>query len=182
MWGHWGQRSTLGAVEAHYPAHWEADVVLTDGGTAHVRPIRPADAERLRSFYARLSPETIYFRFFSPHPRLSEREVERFTNVDYTDRVALIATLGTEMVAVIRYDRTARDEAEVAFLVEDAHQGRGLASIMSEHLAATARERGIGRFVADVLPNNAKMVGVLRQAGYTAQSRFADGVVRMTPY
>lgn len=167
-------------VEAQYPAHWEADVVLADGGTAHVRPIRPADADRLRAFYSRLSAESIYFRFFGPRPRLSDRDVERFTNVDYDNRVALIATIGAEMVAVIRYDRTEPGEAEVAFLVEDAHQGRGVASVLLEHLAATARERGIERFVADVLPANMKMMGVLRQAGYTAQSQFADGVVRMT--
>ncbi|GAA3010201.1 bifunctional GNAT family N-acetyltransferase/acetate--CoA ligase family protein [Streptosporangium longisporum] len=165
---------------AQYPAHWEADVVLSDGGTAHVRPIRPADADRLRSFYGRLSDESIYFRFFGPRPRLSDREITWFTNVDYVDRVALIATIGTEMVAVIRYDRIEPGEAEVAFLVEDAHQGRGVASVLLEHLAATAREHGIGRFVADVLPANQKMMGVLKQAGYTAQSRFADGVVRMT--
>ncbi len=167
-------------VEAQYPAHWEADVVLADGGTAHVRPIRPADADRLRAFYSRLSPESIYFRFFGPRPRLSDREVTRFTTVDYESRVALIATIGAEMVAVIRYDRTGPGEAEVAFLVEDAHQGRGVASVLLEHLAATARERGIERFVADVLPANMKMMGVLRQAGYTAESSFADGVVRMT--
>ncbi|MEU6742984.1 bifunctional acetate--CoA ligase family protein/GNAT family N-acetyltransferase [Streptosporangium sandarakinum] len=165
---------------AQYPAHWEADVVLSDGGTAHVRPIHPADADLLRAFYSRLSAESIYFRFFGPRPRLSDREIAWFTNVDYTDRVALIATIGTEMVAVIRYDRIDPAEAEVAFLVEDAHQGRGVASVLLEHLAATARERGISRFVADVLPANQKMMAVLKQAGYTAQSRFADGVVRMT--
>ncbi|MEV0994552.1 GNAT family N-acetyltransferase [Nonomuraea sp. NPDC050202] len=171
---------TVETVEAQYPAHWEADVVLADGGTAHVRPIRPADADRLRSFYSRLSDESIYFRFFGPRPRLSDREVERFTNVDYVNRVALIATIGAEMVAVIRYDRTGPGEAEVAFLVEDAHQGRGVASVLLEHLAATAREHGIERFVADVLPANMRMTGLLRQAGYTAQSQFEDGVVRMT--
>ncbi|GHE45063.1 GNAT family N-acetyltransferase [Streptosporangium violaceochromogenes] len=178
---HKGVASTLGTVEAaQYPAHWEADVVLADGGTAHVRPIRIADAGRLRAFYSRLSDETIYFRFFGPRPRLSERDIDRFTNVDYVDRVALIATIGTEMVAVIGYDRVDPEEAEVAFLVEDAHQGRGVASVLLEHLAETAREQGITRFVADVLPTNRKMTAVLRQAGYTARSRFADGVVRMT--
>jgi len=167
-------------VDVRYPTHWEADVVLADGGTAHVRPIRPEDADRLRAFYSRLSPESIYFRFFGPHPRLSDREVERFTNVDYVDRVALIATIGTEMVAVIRYDKTGPSEAEIAFLVEDAHQGRGIASVLLEHLAATARENGIATFIADVLPANQKMIAVLRQAGYTAQSSFTEGVVRMT--
>src|SRR4051794_36797177 len=96
---------TLVHVEPHYPAHWEADVVLSDGGTAHLRPIRPEDADLLRAFYARLSAEAIYFRFFGPRPRLSDREVAWFTQVDYNDRVALVATIGDEMVGVVRYDR-----------------------------------------------------------------------------
>lgn len=162
-----------------YPDHWEADVVLSDGGTAHLRPIAPADAELLQSFHARLSPESIYFRFFAPYPKLSARDVERFTNVDYDNRVALIATIGGEMVAVVRYDRITEDEAEVAFLVEDAHQGRGLASILLEHLAAAAQERGVRRFIADTLPENRRMVNVFREVGYTAQQRFDEGVIRL---
>ncbi|GAA0377900.1 hypothetical protein GCM10010160_05020 [Acrocarpospora corrugata] len=155
--------------------------MLSDGGTAHLRPIRPADAELLRAFYSRLSDQTIYFRFFGPRPRLSDREIAWFTNVDYDDRVALIATIGTEMVAVVRYDRVKpADHAEVAFLVEDAHQGRGVAAVLMEHLRAAARERGIRTFIADVLPANHRMNMLFRQAGYTARSTFADGVVRLT--
>ncbi|MCO5986306.1 GNAT family N-acetyltransferase [Actinoallomurus spadix] len=241
-----------------YPDHWEADVVLADGGTAHLRPIRAGDAELLREFYARLSPESIYYRFFSPRPRLSDREIEHFTTVDYVDRVALIATIGDAMVAVVRYDRLGRrpdapggaggdatstgaaggapggsggdpaagdsagstgsggsagsagpagsggtggsggdiwraavtgytaataesaDTAEVAFLVEDAQQGRGLGTVLLEHIAAAARERGIRRFIADVLPENRRMTTVFRAAGYEAQQRFEDGVIRLT--
>ncbi|WP_433174276.1 GNAT family N-acetyltransferase [Actinoallomurus sp. CA-150999] len=178
-----------------YPDHWEADVVLADGGTAHLRPIRPGDAELLREFYARLSPESIYYRFFSPRPRLTDREIEHFTTVDYLDRVALIATIGEAMVAVVRYDRLGAgspyatvpespdespDPAEVAFLVEDAQQGRGLGTVLLEHIAAAARERGIQRFIADVLPENRRMTTVFRAAGYEAQQRFEDGVIRLT--
>lgn len=182
----------MSGVAHEYPANWEADVVLADGGTAHIRPIRPEDADLLRAFYSRLSEQSIYFRFFGPRPRLSDREVVWFTNVDYDDRVALIATIGSDMVAVTRYDRLAPegggergdgakgDTAEVAFLVEDAHQGRGVASVLLEHLRAAARERGISRFIADVLPANHRMIAVFRQAGYTAETEFADGVVRMT--
>ncbi|GAB3966702.1 hypothetical protein GCM10029978_032460 [Actinoallomurus acanthiterrae] len=163
-----------------YPDHWEADVVLADGGTAHLRPIRPGDAELLREFYARLSPESIYYRFFSPRPRLTDREIEHFTTVDYLDRVALIATIGDAMIAVVRYDRLGTgspyatvpespdespDTAEVAFLVEDAQQGRGLGTVLLEHIAAAARERGIQRFIADVLPENRRMTTVFRAAG-----------------
>ena len=165
---------------AEYPAHWEADVLLSDGGTVHVRPITADDAERLTDLHARLSARTIHFRFFSPRPRLSARDVERFTVVDHDDRVALIALLGDHMIGVARYDRLpGTDEAEAAFVVEDAHQGRGLGTILLEHLAAAARERGVRRFVAETLPDNRKMLGVFRDAGWATSAKFADGVVRV---
>ncbi|WP_347256752.1 GNAT family N-acetyltransferase [Actinomadura sp. RB99] len=164
-----------------YPDQWEADVVLSDGGTAHLRPIRSEDADLLRVFYARLSPETIYYRFFSPRPYLTDREVEHFTGVDYDRRVALIATIGEEMVAVVRYDMLSDrpETAEVAFLVEDAHQGRGLGAVLLEHIAAAARERGVRRFVASVLPDNRRMTRVFREAGYRAEQRFEEGVIEL---
>ena len=86
------------------------------------------------------------------------------------------------MLAVVRYDRLADEpgDAEVAFLVEDAHQGRGVASVLLEHIAAAARERGLRRFVADVLPDNRRMTKVFRDAGYEAEQRFEDGVIRLT--
>ncbi|TDD63121.1 GNAT family N-acetyltransferase, partial [Actinomadura rubrisoli] len=164
-----------------YPDRWEADVVLSDGGTAHLRPIRPGDADSLRVFYARLSPESIYYRFFSPRPKLTDREIEHFTSVDHDRRVALIATIGEEMVAVVRYDRLPDrpETAEVAFLVEDAHQGRGLGAVLLEHIAAAARERGLRRFVASVLPDNRRMTRVFREAGYQAEQRFEEGVIEL---
>ncbi|MEV5374952.1 GNAT family N-acetyltransferase [Streptomyces nondiastaticus] len=174
--------------EHAYPAHWEADVVLRDGGTAHLRPITPDDAQRLVSFYEQVSDESKYYRFFAPYPRLSDRDVHRFTHHDYVDRVGLAATVGGEFIATVRYDRVdgrgmpasgPADEAEVAFLVQDAHQGRGVASALLEHIAAVARERGIRRFTAEVLPANTKMIKVFTDAGYTQKRSFEDGVVRL---
>ncbi|MGZ4597759.1 MAG: bifunctional acetate--CoA ligase family protein/GNAT family N-acetyltransferase, partial [Actinomycetes bacterium] len=164
---------------AAYPAHWEADVVLRDGGTAHLRPIRPEDADLLRRFYSRLSDETIYFRFFSLYRQLSDKDVTKFTVVDHVDRVALIATVGDEMIGVVRYARVGPDEAEVAFNIEDAHQGRGVGAVFLEHIAAAARERGVARFVADVLPTNRKMLRVFQDAGYVVAHAMEDGVVRL---
>jgi acyl-CoA synthetase (NDP forming)/RimJ/RimL family protein N-acetyltransferase len=160
-----------------YPREWEADVLLTDGGIAHLRPIRPADANRLVAFYERVSPESKYLRFFAPYPRLTDRDVHRFTEVDYMDRVAFIVTLGEDMIAVGRYDRIEDDHAEVAFLIEDAHQGRGIAQLLLEHLAQAARERGITRFVAEVLPENRRMVKVFADAGYRVSKGMEDGVL-----
>lgn len=172
-----------------YPAHWEADVVLRDGGTARIRPITTDDAERLVSFYEQVSDESKYYRFFAPYPRLSAKDVHRFTHHDYVDRVGLAVTVGGEFIATVRYDRinaqgrpasAPADEAEVAFLVQDAHQGRGVASALLEHIAAVARERGIRRFAAEVLPANNKMIKVFRDAGYTQQRSFEDGSVHLT--
>ncbi|MGW0971107.1 bifunctional acetate--CoA ligase family protein/GNAT family N-acetyltransferase [Streptomyces sp. NPDC002516] len=171
-----------------YPAHWEADVVLRDGGTARIRPITVDDAERLVSFYEQVSEESKYYRFFAPYPRLSAKDVHRFTHHDFVDRVGLAATVGGEFIATVRYDRinadgmpasAPADEAEVAFLVQDAHQGRGVASALLEHIAAVARERDIRRFAAEVLPANNKMIKVFTDAGYTQKRSFEDGVVRL---
>ncbi|UYQ64908.1 bifunctional GNAT family N-acetyltransferase/acetate--CoA ligase family protein [Streptomyces peucetius] len=175
--------------EHAYPAHWEADVVLRDGGTARIRPITTEDADRLVSFYEQVSDESKYYRFFAPYPRLSDKDVHRFTHHDYVDRVGLAVTVGGEFIATVRYDRidargrpasAPADEAEVAFLVQDAHQGRGVASALLEHIAAVARERGIRRFAAEVLPANSKMIKVFRDAGYTQRRSFEDGSVHLT--
>ncbi|WP_328751061.1 GNAT family N-acetyltransferase [Streptomyces sp. NBC_00285] len=171
-----------------YPAHWEADVVLRDGGTARIRPITVDDADRLVSFYEQVSDESKYYRFFAPYPRLSAKDVHRFTHHDFVDRVGLAATVGGEFIATVRYDRIGdggmpasapADEAEVAFLVQDAHQGRGVASALLEHIGAVARERDIRRFAAEVLPANVKMIKVFTDAGYTQKRSFEDGVVRL---
>ena len=112
----------------------------------------------------------------------------RFTHVDHRDRVAFVLTVANRMIAVGRFDRIPPEEstdksgglveAEVAFLVQDAHQGRGIAQLLLEHLAQAGRERGIDRFVADVLPENRKMVQVFRDAGYTVAGGYEDGVMR----
>lgn len=176
------QTTTTGnhVLPPSYPARWDADVVLADGQTVRVRPIRPDDAKRVVEFHARQSPESIYFRYFSPHPTLSEHEVEHLTHVDYEDRMAFLALRDDAMVGVARYDRwPTRSEAEVAFFVDDAHRGRGLATLLLEYLAVAAREVGISRFTATVLPSNRRMVSVFQQAGFTASSAFEEGVIEV---
>jgi len=165
---------------AGFPSGYDVDVVLSDGATAHVRPIRPDDGDRLVAFHARQSPQSIYYRYFSPRPRLSEKDVERLTTVDYEDRMALVALRGEDLIGVARYDRwRLGSEAEVAFFVDDANHGRGLATVLLEHLAVRAREVGITGFTASVLPENRKMIGVFTGAGFEAATRFADGVVEV---
>jgi acyl-CoA synthetase (NDP forming)/RimJ/RimL family protein N-acetyltransferase len=177
-----------------YPRHWEADVVASDGGIVHLRPILPSDADALLRFHQSLSQRTRYLRFFGPYPRISPRDLERFTTVDHRTRVAFICLLGDEIIAVGRYEGLpgsgkgsgAGDggeanvhSAEVAFVARDEHQGRGLGSILLEHLAAAARENGLRRFEAEVLVENHQMVRVFREAGYQVSRAFAEGVLHL---
>ena len=166
-------------TEAHTVAHWEADVLLKEGRVAQLRPILKSDAERLVEFYSRVSDQSKYFRFFSSYPTLSDKDVERFTTVDHDRRVAFVVTLHNEIIGVGRYDAEG-DEAEVAFLVEDAHQGRGVGQLLLEHLAQAGRERGIQRFVADVLPSNTRMLQIFREMGYLVEGMVDEGVARVT--
>ena len=169
--------------DGEYPEYWEADVVLRDGGTAHLRPIHPTDADAVQTFHTRQSQNSIYMRFFAFKARLSSRELKRFTEVDYRDRVALVITIGGDIIGIGRYDRLDDPaEAEVAFNIADAHQGRGIGSILLEHLAAAARENGIRRFSAEVLPENRKMLMVFSDACllYTSPSP-RDGLLSRMP-
>jgi acyl-CoA synthetase (NDP forming)/RimJ/RimL family protein N-acetyltransferase len=163
----------------NYPEHWEADVLLRDGRTAHLRPILPEDAEGLVEFYTHVSKESKYFRFFAPMPTLSDRDVKRFTNVDYHDRVAFVITVAQKIIGVGRYDLIKEGQAEVAFLVQDAHQGRGIAQLLLEHLAQAGRERGVDRFVAEVLPDNRRMIQVFREQGYQVKGGWDEGVMHL---
>ncbi|MEJ7629902.1 MAG: GNAT family N-acetyltransferase [Nocardioidaceae bacterium] len=176
-----GDDGTDGHPARTYPAHWEADVLLLDGGAARLRPIRADDADALVEFYARVSPESKYMRFFAPYPELSQRDVDRFTHVDYDTRTAFVVTIGRGIVAVGRYDMVDEERlhAEVAFLVEDRHQGRGIAQLLLEHLAQAGRERGVTAFVAEVLPDNVRMIQTFRAAGYRVTRGYEDGVLHL---
>ena len=138
------------------PVGWEADVVLKDGTVAHLRPIGPDDADGIRAFHSKQSPESIYLRFFAPVREISERDLHRFTHVDHHDRVALVATLDHDIIGIGRFDRIDTTSAEVAFNISDHYQGKGIGSVLLEHLAAIAREVGVTRFTAEVLPQNRK--------------------------
>ncbi len=164
-----------------YPAHWEADVVLRDGSTAHLRPIRPEDADRVQQFHVAQSADSIYLRFFTYKAKLSAKELARFTQVDYRDRVAFVLTRAERIVGIGRYDRYPENptSAEVAFNIADSFQGKGLGSILLEHLAAAARECGITTFTAEVLPENRKMMTVFIEAGYEVKRHFDDGVIAL---
>lgn len=150
-----------------YPAYRETDVVLRDGSTVHVRPVRPADETALLAFYQALSPEARLLRFFSPAVDLAT-QAQRDSHVDYVHTFGLVATAGPDgrIVGHASYAVVDGGRAEVAFTIADAYQGRGLGTLLLGHLAEHAAANGIQTFEAEVLPTNHRMLEVLRQSGF----------------
>jgi RimJ/RimL family protein N-acetyltransferase len=150
-----------------YPRELEHDVVWPDETRCHVRPIRSDDAERLAAFHGRLSARSAYLRFFTIHPELSAEEIERFTHVDYDDRLALVVEFDGALIAVGRYDRVPdSSEAEVAFVVSDEFQHHGIATLLLDDLALAALQRGITTFTASTLAENSPMLRVFSHSGF----------------
>lgn len=164
--------------------NYNADEILRDGGSIHLRAIRPDDKQRLLDLFGRLSQETIYFRFFRAKKRLNDEELRGFTELDFRDRVALVATLrkadDERIIAVGRYsvlDRPAGKPktAEVAFVVEDAYQGRGIGTLLLDHLTPIARANEIQEFEADVLGENNRMLEVFSKSGFEIKRALEEG-------
>ncbi len=171
---------TTAPPEQPYPQHWEADVLLADGGVVHLRPSGPADADEIRAMHGRMSSRSLYLRYFSVFEEVSEEHVSLFTAVDHYDSAGIVAVLAGHIIAAGTYHRNRTgdtDAAEVAFLVEDSQQRRGLGSVLLEHLAAAAEERGIRRFTAEVLGENTSMMRVFLDAGYSVRREYESGVV-----
>jgi GNAT superfamily N-acetyltransferase len=122
----------------------------------------------------------VYLRFFTFHPMLSEAEVDRFTTVDYVDRLALVATCDDRLIAVGRFDRfPGTTEAEVAFIVADEFQHHGIGTLLLDELVKAARERGIETFAAQTLAENQNMLDVFRHAGFPVRSSIEFGTVTL---
>src|SRR2546427_1299388 len=186
-WRPWAPRRSTMRVTAPY--HYATNELLRDGGSIHIRAIQPDDKQRLLAFLERLSSRSIYFRFFQTKQRLTDEELRYFTELDFTRDVALIATLreGQEehIVGVGRYFRIHENgqpttHAEVAFTVADAHQGRGVGTLLLEHLAAMARRQGIDTFEAYVLGENNRMLEVFESSGFTVQRALDTGVFHVS--
>jgi acetyl coenzyme A synthetase (ADP forming)-like protein len=159
------------------PDAWATDVVVADGGVVHLRPLRHEDGALMLELSERLSDETVYSRFFTYRRPQTDEDLEPFLDLDYHERFALVAELDSAIVAVGRYMwEPERHSAEVAFVVEDQHQLRGIGSILLEHLAAIARSNGIHRFHATTMGGNAKMLSVFAGTGYTLHRSLDQGL------
>ena len=155
--------------------------LLADGSTAEIRPAGPADADAVRAMHAAMSPENLYLRFFTLSPNNAEREAARVCRDPGPDGAALLAWLGDRLVGVASYEPAGTPgAAEVAFAVPDDMHGKGVATLLLEHLVSVARERGVREFLAEALAENRAMLRVFADAGLPAQRRMSDGVVELT--
>jgi acetate---CoA ligase (ADP-forming) len=156
---------------ARYPSERQADIVLRDGATVHVRPIRADDEPAMRSFLESVSPDSIWFRFFGTVKL--DWAARWSVNVDYADRFGLVVETGDppSIIAHAAYVRIDYNRAEVAFLVADAWQGCGISTILLAHLAEVAEQHGFATLFAQVLPNNYRMIEVFRESGFPVKLR-----------
>ena len=155
--------------------------LLTDGGTVEVRPARAQDFEAVRAMHAAMSPDNMYLRFFSMSPRAAEQEARRVCREPDSDHAALLAWQDGRLVGVGAYELSGKPGvAEVAFAVPDDMHGRGIASVLLEHLVWQARQRGLEAFTAETLAENSAMLRVFADAGLPAQRRIAGGTVELT--
>ena len=154
-----------------------ADLVeLDDGSAVAIRPIEPADAYALLRMFDRLSPESIYHRFFSPMPRPRRAALLHLAGLDHELHEALVATLGREIVAVARYDaRPDETDAEVAVIVDDEWQGRGLGTRLLHRLARVGARRGLIAFRATILGENRRALPYLQRLSPEAEVLFRGG-------
>lgn len=162
-----------------YPIDLTEQAYLDDGTAVVFRAIRPDDAARLERLFYRLSPQSLYLRFFTPMPRPNAAMIARLVTVDYVDRLALVAEIDDEVVGVARFDRLAAvapaalgvppGEAEAAVIVEDAWQHRGIATRLLWRLSAAAVARGVDTFTASILGQNRTMLGLLSVLGETVE-------------
>ena len=154
-----------------YPRELEEEVTLTNGLHLLIRPIQPEDAERERAFVARLSPETLYFRFMMPVRELPPAMIERFTQIDYGRELALVGLAGVgaqqKIVGVARITpTTVPARCEFAIVVEETMQGSGLARILIQRLFDAARSRGYSEIEGAVLRENPRMIKFCESLGF----------------
>jgi acetyl coenzyme A synthetase (ADP forming)-like protein len=173
--------------QLHQPPHQapdEEDILLRDGSTVHLRPMRSEDGPLVRALYSRMSAHSRYMRFHHQVDEPPEQEMSYPDSADARRAFALVATLGDgaeeRVIAVGRYARAENEgPAEVAFAVEDSHQGRGIASRLLDQLANVARANGIEEFTAEVLGENRSMMDVFRDSGYPVKSRLKYGTMHV---
>jgi RimJ/RimL family protein N-acetyltransferase len=165
-------------------ADYKAAEILRDGSSIAIRALRRDDGPGMLAAVGRTSTQSLRRRFFVTKKGFSEREVAFFLNIDFENHVALVAEIDEDGHPVIigggRYVVVQPGQAEIAFVVVDAYQAKGLGTILMWHLAALAREAGLRELIAEVLPENTAMLKVFRKFGFVSGPQRAPQVVHLT--
>jgi RimJ/RimL family protein N-acetyltransferase len=174
--------TTAGVSATSSVAGFRAHAVLGDGIRVCLRAIRPDDKERLRIAFTRLSPQSVYKRFFNPITELTPGDLRQLTELDFRDHVGLVLTVeeetGERLIAVARFVRVApgADRAELGFTVADEYRNRGAATLLLHQLVALARGRGVREFVAQMLEDNVEMLRVFQNSKLPLRQRLEHGI------
>ncbi|MEZ4225787.1 MAG: GNAT family N-acetyltransferase [Polyangiaceae bacterium] len=164
---------------------WEEERVLElAGGSFLFRPARAADEETLQDLFYRLSDESTYQRFMQHKREHPNEEIRELVDLDRERNMAVVVLSGTdtssEIIAIARYDvDPATGLADIAFVVRDDWQGKGIGTALMQRMAEIAKDRGIRGFTADVLPTNRDMLGVFHRSGMTVRAELDRGIYRM---
>jgi GNAT superfamily N-acetyltransferase len=155
----------------------ESDFTLKDGSQVLIRPIRPEDDHALLEIFKRLSPQTVYQRFFQALPELSPGMARYLANVNQTNRMAIVAEFGAELIGVGRYERTSDPEVvDLALVVLDQWQNKGLGRILLQETLKAGKANGILKFRADVLAENRRMLRLLAQESEILERKTEAGI------
>jgi N-acetylglutamate synthase-like GNAT family acetyltransferase len=159
----------------------DVDVVLRDGAAVHIRCVCESDAEALRTMYDGVSDDTLYLRFFIVSKLVVARDIAALTRHTDDQHGSLVAEIGGRIVGVATFERQQGDPAlaEIAFLVSDDCRGRGIGTLLLDHLAVLASTCGVERFFAETLPTNARMLHVFADSGFPLTTRRSQHMVSL---
>ena len=175
---------TLESMRA-YPVEDERHVKLKNGVEVLLRPARASDAGGIRDLFFKLPVDDVYTRFFRRVRALSNQDIQRLCNYDYETEVGFVAVSGTREHELIigqacYFVNPSTNMAETAFLVDPAWQGTGLGSAMQRRLVEHARDRGLRGLVAEILPQNKRMIELARRATESIEVEREDDTVIVT--
>ncbi|MFW5914233.1 MAG: N-acetyltransferase family protein, partial [Thermoplasmatota archaeon] len=161
-----------------YPEEYETYREF-DGHQVFFRPVKPTDERLLQDLFYDMSEKSVYQRFMSMRRQMPHREVQPFANIDHDQEMAIVGLIRqeefSEIVAVARYMVTQKDVAEVAFVVRDDWQGKGIGTFLLNYLIRIGRERGLRGFVAEVLPQNTAMLHLFQRSGLRTETQMEGG-------
>lgn len=176
----------LDTEKISYPEELEHYDTLKDGAEIFFRPVKPTDEATLSEMLYSLSQSSVRTRYMAQTFGFPHKDVQQLTNIDYSQNISIVATVpsaaGEQIVAIAQYYLDPKTmAAEVAFLVQDEWQQKGIGTLMLAYITSIAKQRGVKRFYAKVLPVNKPMLAVFHNSGYGVKTEF-DGEVYSIMY